>query len=141
MTFGVGVLATGWHRPSDTIGASLVCVVWFALGTALLVKWRGTGDDEMGGVEARLDLRAAAVAGLFVLGFATFVLIETFSADGIRTVEFAIDYLVVSVVILALDALIVIGYHQSLRGVSLDAPGGSAESTSGQRRRVTPTGR
>lgn len=119
-TFGVGVLATGWHRPSDTIGAYLVAVAWVSLGTALLLKWRGPGADTMGRVEARLEPRAAAVAGLLVVALGVVALVETFTRDGIRTVEFAVDYLAVCVVILAAAALIVIGYHQSLRGASLD---------------------
>ena len=121
MTFGVGVLATGWHRPSDTIGAYLVAVAWIAIGTAVLLAWRGPGTIEMGRVEARLEPRTAAVAGLLVVAFGVFVLVETFTEDGIRTVEFAIDYLAVCVAILAVAALIVIGYHQSLRGASLDS--------------------
>ena len=120
MTFGVGVLATGWHRPSDTLGAYLVAVIWIALGTALLLAWRGPGADDMGRVEARLEPRAVAVAGLLVVALGVFVLVETFTEDGIRTVEFAVDYLAVCVAILAVAALIVIGYHQSLRSVSLD---------------------
>ena len=128
MVFGVGVLATGWHRPSDTVGAYLVCVVCFGLGTALLLAWRGSGNDEMGQVEARLDRRAAAVGGLLVVAMGALVLVETFSEDGIRTVEFAVDYLVVSVAILAIAGVIVIGYHQSLRGVSLDPHQNSARS-------------
>lgn len=120
MIFGIGVLATGWHRPSDTVGAYLVCVAWFGLGTAVLLSWRGAGDEEMGQVEARLDRRAAAVGGLLVVAMGALILVETFSEDGIRTVEFAIDYLVVAVAILAMAGVIVIGYHQSLRGVSLD---------------------
>jgi len=122
MTFGVGVLATGWHRPSDTMGAVLVCVIWFGLGTALLGQWREPGDDEMGAIEVRLDRRAGAVAAVLVVAFGTLVLVETFSADGLRTVEFAVDYLVVSIAILALAAVVVIGYAVSLRGVSLDPP-------------------
>lgn len=33
---GVGVVATGWHRPSDAIGAVLICTAWVAAATALL---------------------------------------------------------------------------------------------------------
>jgi hypothetical protein len=122
MTFGIGVLATGWHRPSDTVGAFLVCVIWFGLGTAALLRWRGSGDVEMGGIEARLDTRAGAVAAILVVALGVTVLVETFSVDGLRTVEFAIDYLLVSVAILALSAVIVVAYTVSLRGISLDPP-------------------
>lgn len=120
MVFGVGVLASGWHRPSDTFGAYLVCVVWFGLGTAFLLSWRGSGREEMSVVEARLNTGAGAIAGLLVVAMAVFVLVETFSEGALRTVEFAIDYLVVSAAILTSAATIVIGYHNSLRGVSLD---------------------
>ena len=52
--FGVGVLATGWHRPSDSVAAYLVCVIMFCLATAALLRWTGAGDEEMGTVEERL---------------------------------------------------------------------------------------
>lgn len=122
LLFGIGVLATGWHRPSDTIGAYLVCVIWFAAGTALLLRWRGGGHDDMGRVEARLDTRAAVVAGLLMVIAAGIVVAETFTEDGLRTVEFAGDYAIVVAAILVAAVVIVVGYGESLRGVSLDPP-------------------
>jgi membrane-associated phospholipid phosphatase len=122
--FGVGVLATGWHRPSDTIGAYLVCTTWFSIATALLLRWRGPGhiDDSSGDVEERLTTPAAFAAGA-LLGVAALVgLVLSFREEGLRTVEYAVDYLAVGAVVIALAVTIVVGYHQLLRTVSLDQP-------------------
>ena len=122
-TFGLGVLATGWHRPSDVLAAFLVCAAWFGVVTAVLLRWRGGGDP--GGahtVEDRLGARWAAVVGGVVVVLGLIVLVTTFSADALSTVEFAADYLVVCAVILAVGVAEVVGYHQLLRGLSLDAP-------------------
>lgn len=124
-TFGLGVLATGWHRPSDVLGAFLVCAAWFGSVTAILLRWRGGGDPRSartGEVEERLDTRAAALAGGLVVVLALVALVTTFTADALTTVDFALDYLAVCVVILMVGVGEVIGYHQLLRGLSLDAP-------------------
>ena len=125
MVFGVGVLATGWHRPSDTIAAYFVCVVVFGLATAGLLRWRGGGDVDqraMGKIEEKLSPAVAASAALLAVGAAVVALVLTFQEDSLRTVEFAADYLVVCVVILLLASVIVVGYHELLRGISLDPP-------------------
>jgi membrane-associated phospholipid phosphatase len=122
--FGVGVLATGWHRPSDSVGAYLVCVIMFCLSTAALLKWRGAGEEEMGTVEERLTPAAAAAAWVGAVAAAAVVLFLTFRESDLRTVELAIDYVLMCLVVIALGAAIVLGYHTSLRGVSLDAPPG-----------------
>ena len=121
--FGVGVLATGWHRPSDTIGAYLVCTTWFSVATALLLRWRGPGHiDDLGEVEERLTTPAALAAGA-LLGFAALVgLVLSFREEGLRTVEYAADYLAAGAVVIALAVVLVVGYHQLLRTVSLDQP-------------------
>ena len=130
--FGVGVLATGWHRPSDSVAASLVCVIMFCLATAALLKWRGAGDDTMGTVEERLTPAGAAVAWLGAVAAAAVGLVLTFRESDLRTVEFAVDYVLMCLVVIALGAAIVIGYHGSLRGVSLDAPARSGEPSPGR---------
>ena len=126
--FGVGVLATGWHRPSDTFAAYLVCTTWFSVATALLLRWRGPGkiDHALGKVEERLTTPAAVTAGV-LLGLAALVgLVLSFREEGLRTVEYAADHLVVSAVVIAMSVTIVVGYHQLLRTVSLDQPAADA---------------
>lgn len=120
VVFGVGVIATGWHRPSDVVAAYAVSVMWFGFGSALLIAWRGTGRVEMGVAEERLDGRLAAAAGALTVLAAVVALVQTFTTDGLRTVEFAADYLAVATIVISLGVAIVVGYAQSLRGVSLD---------------------
>ncbi len=120
VVFGVGVIATGWHRPSDVVAAYGVSAMWFGLGTALLITWRGSGNVEMGSAEERLDGRIALAAGVLTVLAAVLILVQTFTADGLRTVQFAADYLAVAVVVITLGVAVVAGYAQSLRGVSLD---------------------
>jgi hypothetical protein len=66
--------------------------------------------------------RSAFLLGLLVASAAGIALVLSFTADGLDTVDFSADYIVVCVMILALGSFIVIGYHQILRGVSLDSP-------------------
>jgi len=35
---GVAVVGAGWHRPSDALGAHLLCLAWSAAGVALLAR-------------------------------------------------------------------------------------------------------
>lgn len=123
--FGVGVLATGWHRPSDVFAAVLVSASWFAMVTATLLRLRGGGDPECmltGEVEDRLDTGAAVVLGVLLAAAAVTALAATFTADSLSTVDFAADYVMVCLVVVVVGLVEVIGYHQSLRGLSLDAP-------------------
>ena len=125
LTFGIGVLATGWHRPSDVIAAYLVCTAVFAAITALLLHKTGAGDvgaAQFGEIEDRLTPRWAFLLGLLVVAAAGIALVLSFNADGLDTVDFASDYIIVCVMILALGSFIVIGSHEMLRGVSLDSP-------------------
>ncbi len=122
-TFGIGVLATGWHRPSDTIGAYLVCVAAFSAVTAILMRVAATDvRDEMGGLEERLDPRASLVVGGLLAVAAVVAIVFTFRADGLRTVEFAADYAVVAVSIVVFGVAVVLAATAALRGVSLDPP-------------------
>jgi hypothetical protein len=93
---------------------------------------RGPGhvDDSPGEVEERLTAPVAFAAGA-LLGVAALVgLVLSFSEDGLRTVEYAGDYLAVGAVIIALAVTIVVGYHQLLRTVSLDQPATVRSDTS-----------
>jgi hypothetical protein len=125
LTFGAGVVATGWHRPSDVLAAYLVCTGGFATATLSLIRWRGSGDDAtraFGEIEEQLTPWVVAVAGLLIAAAAAVAGWLTLQRDGLHTVEFAGQYVAVAAMILALGIAVVLGYHQLLRGVSLDAP-------------------
>ena len=59
---------------------------------------------------------------LLVSAAAVVALVLTFQEDGLRTVEWAADYVAVSVVIILLGAGIVVAATEALRGISLDPP-------------------
>lgn len=125
LAFGTGVVATGWHRPSDVIGAFLVCTAVFATATFVLLRWRGTGDEAtrfFGEVESQLTPSTVAGAGALIAAAAGVAIWRTTQQDGLRTVEFAWDYVAVCLAILGAGITIILGYHELLRGVSLDAP-------------------
>jgi membrane-associated phospholipid phosphatase len=123
--FGIGVLATGWHRPSDTVGSYLVCATWFSLATALLIRWRGAGrpgSATFGEVEEHISTPVAVVAAVVLVGAALVLLVATFREQGLENTRYAANYVAVCVAVIALAVGIVIGYHQMLRGISLDLP-------------------
>jgi membrane-associated phospholipid phosphatase len=123
--FGIGVLVTGWHRPSDTVGAYLVCAAWFALATAMLIRRSGAGrpgSATFGEVEERLSMPIAVGAAVVLVGAALVLLVSTFQEQGLDNVRYAAKYVAVCVGVIALAVGIVIGYHQMLRGISLDLP-------------------
>lgn len=74
--FGVAVVAAGWHRPSDAVGAYLVCVAVGALATLLIrafpddpedagSRTRSTEGISFGTTELALLGLALALMGLF----------------------------------------------------------------------------
>jgi len=129
-----GIVQNSFPSGHATIGLSLslglVMVTpqrwrWASAVTAILLRWRGGGDPRSartGEVEERLDTRAAALAGGLVVVLALVALVTTSTADALTTVDVALDHLAVCVVILMVGVGEVIGYHQLLRGLSLDAP-------------------
>lgn len=124
MLFGAGVLATGWHRPSDTLGAFLVCAVWFSAAGAFLLA-RGTAEarpHDEGDIEVRLSWPMAAAAGAMVAAAGVAALLWSVGEDQLRAVDYGVAYLLVCAVLLCLAVAEVVGYHQMLRGLTLDRP-------------------
>jgi membrane-associated phospholipid phosphatase len=120
--FGVGVLATGWHRPSDTLAAYMVCCGVFALVTVVLLGWNAGTPSEFGDVEERLSSGVMAVAGALVVVAVGMLFVRTIRRESVRTVDYSMEYVIVCVGLVVVAAAIVVGYHQLLRGVSLDPP-------------------
>ena len=129
MLFGIGVLATGWHRPSDTLGAYLVCLSVFSLVVGLMSRAGWIADVASDGVESWMHGRALVVAVVGLVAVAGFALFESLQADSLRTVEYAADYLAVCLVILVCAAVTVVGFTGALRGMSIGArPGADASA-------------
>jgi membrane-associated phospholipid phosphatase len=123
--FGTGVLTTGWHRPSDAIGAFLVCLAWFSATTAVLVAWRGRGDParlRADVIEERANPAVtAAVAVLLAAALGTALLL-TLQEGEIRTVPYSFEFLAVCLLIDVLGVGVVALFHLLLRDVALDPP-------------------
>ena len=66
---GVATVLGRWHRPSDVVAATFVCLLWAALGllTAALVGHRLSGNAPHVSVHLGALIGASAVGGLLVL--------------------------------------------------------------------------
>jgi membrane-associated phospholipid phosphatase len=77
--FGVAVVAAGWHRPSDVVGAYFVCLACAALGAALATRFpdrpaageRAVAAPRIGGAELALLGIGLGVLALFGLAALT----------------------------------------------------------------------
>ena len=76
--FGIAVVAAGWHRPSDAIGAYLVCLAVGAAAAILIRRWSDPvrekpgwklvrGSVRLGATELGLLALAVALVGVFGL--------------------------------------------------------------------------
>jgi len=103
--FGTAVLASGWHRPSDTIGAYGVAMCWFCGGHLVLL--RGDRRRTLGRGRQHVDRPTSRpvvlVAGVAVLAFLAFALWRSVGYAGLRTVAYARLY------VLACAAIDVVG--------------------------------
>ena len=110
--FGTAVLSTGWHRPSDSLGAFAVALAWFAAGHALLV-WSDLAHPYRYGIATDTDRPPSqgllVAAGLALLAFLVVLLVRTLDTDGFATVDgrwlYVVACLVIDVVGLAVVLL------------------------------------
>lgn len=115
----IGVMAAGWHRPSDAAGAFAVVGAWTFGTTALLVLWRGTGHPAH-----RASIPGLALGAIVVLGVAFVALTVTTTinrAEGIELVRLGAAYLVAAFALAVIAVAFVCSIVLSLRGISLDA--------------------
>lgn len=102
--FGVAVVAAGWHRPSDAVGAYLVCVCTGALAAAVInrhpdaeprerFRERFRGPISIGATEMALLALALALAGVFGLA--------ALSARGIPLFSAGAAFLIASAALIA----------------------------------------
>lgn len=111
--FGTAVLATGWHRPSDTFGAYAVALMWFAAGHAVLL-WSDHAHPYRHGMATDHDRPPSrgllVVAVLALGGFTTFALVRSLDTDGLRAVAYAGWYVLTCMAIDAAGIAVVIGF-------------------------------
>ena len=91
MLFGIGVFATGWHRPSDTVGAYLVCLCVFSLVVSRMSRAGRIDEVATEGAETWMRRRALIVAVVATTAVAGFALFESLRADSLRNIEYAGD--------------------------------------------------
>jgi membrane-associated phospholipid phosphatase len=100
--FGTAVLATGWHRPSDTLGAYAVVLAWFAAGHAVLV-WSDVAHPYRYGMATDRDRppsRGLLIgAGLALMAWVSFSLFRSLDEGGLRAVDYAGWYVLACVLI------------------------------------------
>lgn len=111
--FGTAVLATGWHRPSDTLGAYGVALAWFAAGHAVLV-WSDVAHPYRHGMASDRDRppsRALLVgAGLALMTWVSFSLFRSLDEGGLRAVAYAGLYVLACVLIDLVGIAVVLGF-------------------------------
>jgi membrane-associated phospholipid phosphatase len=128
--FGTGVLTTGWHRPSDALGAFLVCLAWFSAVSAVLIAWRGRGDPgrlHRDVIEERANPVVTIVVSVLLFGALSAALLLTLQAGEIRTVPYSFEYFATCLAISAVAVGVVAIVHLLLRDVSLDPPPAARE--------------
>ena len=136
--FGVAAVVSGWHRPSDVLGAYLLATAWTAAAVAVLVMWRGSGrytDEERADERAdRLVFVYGAIA--LVVGFAAYsVLVLIDGGHRIGTVDRHAALVVALVIVVASASSMVALFLWLLRDVALDPSASGVESDAGQGRR------
>ena len=108
--FGTAVLASGWHRPSDSLGAYAVAFTWFAAGHAVLL-WSDEHHPYPHGVandDDRPPSRSLLVgAGLALLAFTTLAVLRSLDR-GLHTVVYVRMYVLLCVAIDAMGIAVVL---------------------------------
>lgn len=100
--FGTAVLASGWHRPSDSLGAAGVALAWFAAGHAVLL-WvdvtrpspRGAADDRDAPLSRPLLIAAAGA----VVAYVAYAAVRSIGDEGLHTVRYVAPYVLACVAI------------------------------------------
>lgn len=64
---GVAVVLLNWHRPSDVIGAYLICCAWFGVAAGISRALQRTADAGVGGRGIALIVGATAVSAAIAI--------------------------------------------------------------------------
>ena len=100
---GIAVIALGWHRPSEVLGAYLMAVAWAALVAAVLAAAPGARGLT---ADARRDGRARARAALAAaLGLAFVALVAVTAAQRVDVLRIADDRTALTAAALACTAV------------------------------------
>lgn len=95
---GVAVVLLDWHRPSDVVGAYLVCAAWFGVTASISASLRRPGADRSGAGGWGVAVAGAVTAAFTAVAFwAVSRRIDLFEVVGGR-VEFVVAALLLSAV-------------------------------------------
>ncbi len=107
--FGTAVLASGWHRPSDSLGAYAVAFTWFAAGHGVML-WLDEHRPYRYGVASARDRPTSrpvlVSAGVALLGFTAFALWRSLEDHDLHAVAYVRLYVVFC---LAIDVVGIVG--------------------------------
>lgn len=111
--FGTAVLSTGWHRPSDTLGAFAVALAWFAAGHALLI-WSDLTRPYRHGVASDADRPPSpallAAAGLAVVVVLVVAMVRSLTSEGLAAVDATRLYVLACVIIDLIGVAVVLAF-------------------------------
>jgi hypothetical protein len=108
--FGTAVLASGWHRPSDSVGAYGVALAWFCVGNAVLVATDPQRLHAPGAASATDRPPSKALLALVAAAITAFLALElwrSIDAEGLHTVEYVPLYILSCIVIDVLGVIVV----------------------------------
>lgn len=111
--FGTAVLASGWHRPSDSLGAAGVALAWFAAGHAVLLRMDVRRPSAREAADARdtpLSPRLLIAAAVAVVAFVAYAAARSIGDEGLRTVRWAEPYVLACVAIDVVAVAVVFGF-------------------------------
>ncbi|MCP4436922.1 MAG: phosphatase PAP2 family protein [Actinomycetia bacterium] len=120
-----GVVATGWHRPSDAVAGYAVSLGWAAFAVAALARL-GRADRATEGDEDPRSAWALILFALLMVGLVTSVLVGGASPFNLGGLSFVLA----SALIDALGIGIVVGFLWLVRGWSLGRPPASGTGQS-----------
>jgi len=120
-----GVVATGWHRPSDAVAGYAVSLGWAAFAVAALARL-GRAERATEGDEDPRSAWALILFALLMVGLVTSVLVGGASPFNLGGLSFVL----VSALIDALGIGIVVGFLWLVRGWSLGRPPASGTGQS-----------
>ncbi len=116
---GAGVLATGWHRPSDVICAYAIATGWAALAAIVVVRRRPAPAVGQNGGRAGPAWRLMLVVGIaaLVVGFVgATVGALTIDLGGVEAVDVRAEFVLATAAIVGSGLLLMAALVAALRG-------------------------
>lgn len=124
--FGVAVVAAGWHRPSDAVGAYFVCLSVGALAAIAIRRWpdRDPGNRGRERIPGPISIGSTELA-LVGLGAALAVVfgVAAISARGIPLFSAGTAFLIASAALTVLSFACAMALASAMSSADREAPG------------------